>query len=107
MVLWSPTFHFHFRAHNGKYTLVSVKLIGNYTGLPFVISIMRNCGIYHRSEVFTLPVSQMEIGHLVDTSRESVSRILSEFHNDGIIRLANKKVEILNKESLLLIGHTG
>jgi CRP/FNR family transcriptional regulator len=60
-----------------------------------------------QSEDFTLPVSQTEIGNLVDTSRESVSRILSEFHNDGIIRLSNKKVEILNKESLLLISHTG
>jgi CRP/FNR family transcriptional regulator len=59
------------------------------------------------SEVFTLPVSQTEIGNLVDTSRESVSRILSEFHNEGIIRLTNKKVEILNKKSLLLISHTG
>lgn len=62
--------------------------------------------IFH-SEVFTLPISQTEIGNLVDTSRESVSRILSEFHNDGIIRLNNKKVEILNKESLLLISQNG
>ncbi len=60
-----------------------------------------------KSEVFTLPVSQKEIGNLVDTGRESVSRILSEFHNDGIIRLTNKKIEILNKESLKLISNTG
>lgn len=60
-----------------------------------------------QSKVFTLPVSQTEIGNLVDTSRESVSRIMSEFHNDGIIRLTNKKIEILNLESLLLISHTG
>jgi CRP-like cAMP-binding protein len=62
--------------------------------------------IFH-SEVFTLPISQTEIGNLVDTSRESVSRILSEFHNDGIISLNNKKIEILNKESLLLISQNG
>ena len=62
--------------------------------------------IFH-SEVFTLPISQTEIGNLVDTSRESVSRILSEFQKDGLIRLKNKQIEILNKEALLLISQNG
>lgn len=60
-----------------------------------------------QSDIFTLPISQSELGNLVDTSRESVSRILTEFHNHGIINLSNKKVKILNKESLLLISQNG
>lgn len=61
----------------------------------------------YETDSFTLPISQAEIGNLVDTSRESISRTLSEFHKDGIIRLTGKKIEILNKKSLMLISQTG
>lgn len=60
-----------------------------------------------KSNVFTLPLSQTEFANLVDTSRESVSRLLSEFVRDGIIILNGKKVEIINKEALLLISQNG
>lgn len=59
------------------------------------------------SDSFTLPLSQSEIGNLVDTSRENVSRVLSEFDKDGIIGLKGKNVQILNKNSLELISKNG
>ncbi|MEZ4908377.1 MAG: Crp/Fnr family transcriptional regulator [Saprospiraceae bacterium] len=46
------------------------------------------------SDEFILPVSQKELGNLVDASRESVSRILSEFHNDKIIDFNRKNIYI-------------
>lgn len=61
----------------------------------------------YESDSFTLPISQAEIGNLVDTSRESISRTLSEFHKDEIIRFTGKSIEILNKKSLVLISQTG
>jgi len=61
----------------------------------------------YNSDTFPLPVSQAEIGNLVDTSRESVSRILTEFHKDGIIKFSGKRIEILNKKSLQLISQNG
>jgi CRP/FNR family transcriptional regulator len=61
----------------------------------------------YSSDVFTLPITRSEMGNLVDTSRESVSRILHEFEQDGIIRLTGKQVEILNKDMLKLIGEKG
>jgi CRP/FNR family transcriptional regulator len=61
----------------------------------------------YESDSFTLPISQAEIGNLVDTSRESISRTLSEFHRDGIIRFTGKKIDIINKKSLVLISQTG
>jgi CRP-like cAMP-binding protein len=61
----------------------------------------------YESDSFTLPVSQADIGNLVDTSRESVSRILTEFHKDGILDMKGKKIEILNKRSLQLISQNG
>ncbi len=60
-----------------------------------------------KSDTFTLPVSQAEIANLVDTSRESVSRIITEFHKDGILNIKGRKVEILNKKSLLTICEKG
>ncbi len=59
------------------------------------------------SDEFVLPVSQKEVGNLVDASRESVSRILTEFHNDGIIEFSKKRIKILNKKSLVLISING
>ncbi len=59
------------------------------------------------TDTFTLPVSQAELANLVDTSRESVSRILTEFHKDGILKVKGKQIEIMNKKSLLLISQNG
>jgi CRP-like cAMP-binding protein len=59
------------------------------------------------SDKFVLPLSQAELANLVDTSRESVSRVLTEFSKDGIIGINGKQIEILNKKSLLLISQNG
>jgi CRP/FNR family transcriptional regulator len=59
------------------------------------------------SDIFTLPVTQAEIGNLVDTTRESVSRVLTEFESDNIIAVEGRKIEILNKENLLMISSKG
>jgi CRP-like cAMP-binding protein len=61
----------------------------------------------YESDSFTLPISQAELGNYVDTSRESVSRILTEFHKDGILNISGKNIEIINKKSLLLISQNG
>ncbi|MBN2349138.1 MAG: Crp/Fnr family transcriptional regulator [Bacteroidales bacterium] len=59
------------------------------------------------SDHFTIPITQEDFGNLVDSSRESVSRILSEFEKDGIISYSNKQIEIKNKKSLLMISANG
>jgi len=56
---------------------------------------------------FILPFTRLEFGNFVDTSRESVSRILTDFKNDGIINLNGKKVEILNEKLLEKISKKG
>jgi CRP-like cAMP-binding protein len=61
----------------------------------------------YNSNIFTLPINQVEIGNLVDSSRESVSRVITEFEKDGLIKLSGRKVEILNMKSLLLISANG
>ena len=61
----------------------------------------------YESDTFVLPLTQAEIGNLVDSSRESVSRVLAEFDKDGIIRITGKKIHITNKKSLLMISENG
>ncbi len=63
--------------------------------------------IFYESDVFDLPITRDEIGNLVDSSRESVSRVFTEFNADGIIRITGKKIEIVNKKSLRLISENG
>ncbi|MGC3979582.1 MAG: Crp/Fnr family transcriptional regulator [Paludibacteraceae bacterium] len=45
------------------------------------------------SDEFVLPLSQSEIGNLVDTTRESVSRIFTEFDSDNLILLKGKNIK--------------
>jgi CRP-like cAMP-binding protein len=59
------------------------------------------------SDQFDIPLAHEEIGNLVDVTRESISRVLSEFEKDDILKISGKKVEILNKEKLKFISDTG
>ena len=55
--------------------------------------------IYNNAS-FILPVSRQDLGEMIGITRESVCRILTNFHNEGIIEINGKKIEIKN-ESLL------
>jgi CRP/FNR family transcriptional regulator len=61
----------------------------------------------YKSDTFSLPLSQGEFANLVDTSRESVSRVFAEFDKDGIIKVSGKQVQILDKARLVLISQNG
>lgn len=61
----------------------------------------------YNSLTFTLPLTRSEIGNYIDTSRESVSRVFSEFENDGIIKVSGKNITVLNKDTLKLISENG
>ena len=62
--------------------------------------------IFH-SDTFILPISQSEFATLIDTSRESISRVFAEFDKDGIIKIKGKEISIVNKKSLELISQKG
>jgi CRP-like cAMP-binding protein len=59
------------------------------------------------SKEFRLPLSRLELGNFVDASRESVSRILTEFHNEKIIQIKGKTITILNRKLLVTISRNG
>ena len=61
----------------------------------------------YEDEEFILPLSRVELGNFVDTSRESVCRILTEFSKDSLISMNGKRIKILNKKSLEAISLYG
>jgi len=61
----------------------------------------------YNSLSFNLPISRQDIGDLVSATRESVSRTLTDFQNDNIIKIDSKKIEILNVKLLEKISEKG
>ncbi len=56
---------------------------------------------------FIFPLTQSELGDMVGTSRESVSRVLSEFSSDKIIEISGKEINIINRDLLKQISEKG
>ena len=56
---------------------------------------------------FKLPLTRNELGDLTCTSRETVSRILTDFSDNQIIKVDKKKISILNIDKLRTISETG
>ena len=62
--------------------------------------------IYHSNE-FDLPLSRNEIADLICTSRETVSRLLSELDQEGIIEIRGKHVRLIDIKKLNDISKKG
>ncbi len=61
----------------------------------------------YESDTFKLPLKRSDLGDYTNTTRESVSRILTEFNADNIIRIKGKEIKILNMKQLELMSKTG
>ncbi len=59
---------------------------------------MRN--VLYESNPFTLTISKKDIADLISTSPESVSRLISDFREQGIISSSGKTIEILDVNKL-------
>ncbi|MCB0475412.1 MAG: Crp/Fnr family transcriptional regulator [Flavobacteriaceae bacterium] len=56
---------------------------------------------------FELPLSRDELGNFTCTSRETVSRIFSDFSKNKIIEINKKDISIIDKRKLELISEKG
>lgn len=58
--------------------------------------------LFHTSsdEAIPLVISRLDMARWIGTSKESVSRLITEFKNDGIIRFDRRELFITNKEKL-------
>lgn len=86
-----------------RYTLQSQKRV------PGVIAETLLCladKIYGRDQ-FVFPLTRRELGDMVGTSRETVSRVLSGLARDRIIDFADREFTILDKKRLKQISEKG
>ena len=76
------------------------------TGLVAETLLCMSDKIYENSK-FVFPLTRGEIGDLIGTSRESVSRVLTDLSNEKIIEMNGSEISILNKDLLIQISEKG
>jgi len=60
-----------------------------------------------KSNQFEFPLNNNELSDFISTSRESISRILSEFTKEGVISINKKELTILKEDMLQKISMKG
>jgi CRP-like cAMP-binding protein len=58
-------------------------------------------------KTFRLPIDRGEFGDLIGTTRETVSRMLKEFHEDHLIEMKGKIITLINPDRLIKISMSG
>jgi len=61
----------------------------------------------YSSTTYTLPISRQDLADMACITRESVSRILTDFHNEGILLIDGKVITILDEKRLEQISERG
>jgi CRP-like cAMP-binding protein len=61
----------------------------------------------YKNNAFTLPLSRLEIADFIQTTKETVSRTLTEFKNDRIIELEDKDVVLKSLDLLEILNKIG
>ena len=61
----------------------------------------------YRKNPFLLTLTKSDLADILSTSKESVSRLFSEFKRDGIIKEYRHQIDILDHEKLTRISRTG
>lgn len=54
----------------------------------------------YQNDSFVLPLSREELGNYINTTRESVSRVLAELDSKKVIRIKGKNIQILKPDAL-------
>ncbi|MEI7500560.1 MAG: Crp/Fnr family transcriptional regulator [Bacteroidota bacterium] len=63
--------------------------------------------IIYESWEFEIPFSRQEFADLIGLSRESATRVLTKFKDDGILAINGRRIDILNQDLLLQISKHG
>jgi CRP/FNR family transcriptional regulator len=84
-----------------------VKLVQNQVFGRLATNLLYMADEIYESDEFDLPLSRSDMADLVCTSRETVSRLLSNLAEEKIIDIHGKHIKINNKEILLKISEKG
>ncbi len=61
----------------------------------------------YNTNSYTLPMNRIELAKMLGYSKESVINTLSKFNKEGIIKVSDRKIEILNSKKLEQISKLG
>ena len=61
----------------------------------------------YNSKVYTLPINRIELANMLGYSKESVINALSKYNKEGIIKVDDRNIEILNSNKLEQISKLG
>ncbi len=59
------------------------------------------------NDKFQIPITRVEFGEYIGTTRETITKIIHDFTVDSIIEVEGKNIKILNKELLKKISRAG
>ncbi|MFA9389058.1 MAG: Crp/Fnr family transcriptional regulator [Prolixibacteraceae bacterium] len=89
-------------SHERLLSLTQKKMHGRLAeGLLFMADTM------FKADKFDCIMTRQEIGEFTNMTKESVVRILNKFHHEGIVKVNNTIIEILDKKRLQQIMITG
>lgn len=83
------------QAYNRMFSLTTKQLSGRFSELLFYF---RN--VLYESNPFDLTISRREIAEIVSTTPESVSRMIGELKDQGIIDVKGQTIEIIDLQKL-------
>ncbi len=84
-----------------------VNLVQNQIYGRMAVNLLYFADEIYQSDEYDLPLSRNELADLICTSRETVSRLLSDLAEEGVIEIHGKHVRITNKEMLRKIREKG
>ena len=84
-----------------------VKLVQNHIYGRLATNLLFFSNKIYLSDEFDLPLNRNELADLVCTSRETISRLLTELAEENIIHINGKHLRILNKSMLEKISEKG
>lgn len=61
----------------------------------------------YESDTIDIPITRSELGEYIGTSRESVTKVLHDFIEDGLIEVKGKLIVLKNKDLLHKISNAG
>lgn len=108
--------------NNGKFALEVIKtlssgIVSHYKRCVYKVqkqltAILAEALLYLADHIFEkdefqIPLSRVEFGEYIGTTRETVTKIIRDFTVDHIIEVNGKNIRILNKEILQKISNAG
>ena len=71
-----------------------------------LLMLLDTYGVHSITGTINSNLTREDVANIAGTATESCIRILSEFHNDGLIRVIGKSIKIVNMAKLLIVGNS-